>query len=279
MSPVVSTFAGASAFGSWHTTSLLPVTEIEYQVIGGGGASGGTNYYGGGNAGGKAEGTASTLSAGMTGVVTVGGAGSASSIVLNGTTYTGSGGAAGSTGSVSTTIPQSFGTGYGETVQLTTSNYGYNNSVFCAPISVYSVVSAGGPMWYVYSTGYFGGSLTQPFNSDLGAYINKGGHSAASQSVNALYYFDPYWGNVLYSTWYANPMYFTGDYNSGPGGANTGSGGGSNGSSQVSGGSGVVMVRYPISRKKLTATSGTVTYKSDGTYHIYTWTSTGGFTI
>lgn len=277
MSPLLSTFAGASAFGAWHTSAGLPkTTTVDLFALGGGGNGGQTsnvNNYSSGSTGGASSLTARSVVPGTTYTVTVGAAGNPSEVAHNGGTVFGSAGSTytGQGTYASTTVWSvcDFEGDCGWTRVSGTRGQLDSNLYYWGGAGIYVAYS------YYYAALYTA-SLNQSNNNSTdftGNTVGGDGRVAATT-----------FQNVYGSNWYGtqgsqniSPL----DFNSySTPAANNGAGGwagvlGSN----VSGGSGKVQLKYPTTFAELSATTGTVSYTTSGGNHIYTWTSSGSYTI
>lgn len=234
--------------GTWKTfySASNTVSSIEYLIVNGGSTSSG---YTGGNGGFFKTGSLS-VSLGTSQTVTVGAAGSNSSLtsVSAPTNYNGTSRSAGSTNGGYVGYTGDGCTYYG----LSFSAYGGGagassngqNGIFSVQYSsVYWQGGSGGASATNFLVSHSGGG---------GGYINP---TAAS------------WYNYCY--YYSQTTY---GYAGNNGGGTYGRGG-TNGS----GTAGVIVIRYPDTYDDLTSSTGTKT--TTGGYKYYTFTSTGSFTV
>jgi hypothetical protein len=263
------TNANGTSAASSASSSVTPLAmNAEFFIVGGGGrgaAANGNSAAGGGGGGGYTNYQSSvTLSPGTTYTVTVGGAGTGSSIGAytaeagsnaSGTTggnggsgggagmsaspgyYGGAGGTNGGNGNKTTQNTNTAGTGQGTTTYNTWSG------------SIY------------YSGGGGGGTYGYGFAGGAGG-VNGGGSGGNGAG-----------GNIGQK---GNP----GTANTGGGGGGVGSDSAGNGGSNWGlGGSGICMMRYPDSFSAASSTTGSPTITVSGGYRLYKWTSSGSITI
>jgi hypothetical protein len=283
---------GPQSDGVNATTLQAAASSVEYLVIAGGGGGGSGYFSGGGGAGGYRSSVAGSTSG-------RGAAAEAALSVSGGTTYTvtigGGGGATGNGGNSAFHTVTSSGGGGGSQSQGSAGGCGAGSGWSGGNGTVRSGAAGtagqgydgGGSAGVFGAWGTGGGGGGASANGASGTVPNGGAGLSNSITGTAVTRAGGGGGSALYVAGGTVPTAGTGGAGGGGSAGSAGSGGFGGGGGApnpssgtgLSGGSGVVIIRYPDSRRVATATTGSPTYTVTGGFRIYQWTGSGSITF